>query len=47
MELVKHDLKPINAILDYNNPNQTIEQLAQRMAHNRKYGCNIDRRVVL
>ncbi len=45
MELIKHDLKAI-VILDYNKPNQTIEQLTQ-MAHNRNYRRNTVRRIVL
>ena len=34
LELMKHDQKAINVILDYNDPNQTMEHLIQ-MAHDR------------
>ena len=41
LELIRHDLKAISIILDYNNPNHTFEQLSQ-MAHDRYYWHNID-----
>ena len=41
LELIKHDLKAINVIIDYNKPNQTIEQVTH-MAHDRNYWRNIE-----